>query len=227
MNHESAYVRSGVFMKRLKKLIRMKDKRQLIMEATLFLFAEKGYEGTSIRDIAEKANVNVAMVNYYFGSKEKLFEEIVKLKSSTTRLQLDEIASNKSLTSIEKVEMVIDSFIERLFTHRVFHRLIHQELILNQREALQCSIVNNLLPNASIIKQVIETGIKKGEFKKVDVETTIATLIGTINQILLSKKMCNRLMGKPDDYVPYEDAKFKKRVSVHLKQLMHAHLSNK
>ncbi len=197
------------------------------MEATLILFAEKGYEGTSIRDIAEKANVNVAMVNYYFGSKEKLFEEIVKLKSSTIRLQLDEIASNKSLTSIEKVEMVIDSFIERLFTHRVFHRLIHQELILNQREALQCSIVNNLLPNASIIKQVIETGIKKGEFKKVDVETTIATLIGTINQILLSKKMCNRLMGKPDDYVPYEDSKFKKRVSVHLKQLMHAHLSNK
>lgn len=205
----------------------MKDKRQLIMEATLFLFAEKGYEGTSIRDIAEKANVNVAMVNYYFGSKEKLFENIVKLKSSTTRLQLDEIASNKSLTSIEKVEMVIDSFLERLFTHRRFHRLIHQELILNQREALQCSIVNNLLPNASIIKHVIETGIKKGEFRKVDVECTIATLIGTINQILLSKKMCNRLMCKPDDYVPYEDPKFKKRVSAHLKQLLHAHLLTK
>lgn len=197
------------------------------MEATLFLFAEKGYEGTSIRDIAEKANVNVAMVNYYFGSKEKLFENIVKLKSSTTRLQLDEIAGNKALTSIEKVEMVIDSYIERLFTHRRFHRVIHQELILNQREALQCSIVDNLFPNASIVKQVIEAGIRKGDFKKVDVELTIATLIGTINQILLSKKMCNRLMGKPDDYVPYEDPKFKKRVSVHLKQLMHAHLLNK
>ncbi|MFT4154223.1 TetR/AcrR family transcriptional regulator [Parafilimonas sp.] len=205
----------------------MKDKRQQIMEATLQLFAEKGYEGASIRDIAEKACVNVAMVNYYFGSKEKLFEQIVELKSSTTRLQLDEIAGNESLASIEKVEMVIDAYIERLFMHRLFHRLIHQELILNQREALQCSIVNNLSPNAIIIKHVIETGIKKGEFKKVDIELTIATLIGTINQVLLSKKMCNRLMNKPDDYVPYEDARFKKRVSDHLKQLMHAHLLNK
>ncbi|HNO01068.1 MAG TPA: TetR family transcriptional regulator, partial [Chitinophagaceae bacterium] len=36
------------------------------------LFAEKGYNGTSVRDIAEKAGINLAMVSYYFGSKEKL-----------------------------------------------------------------------------------------------------------------------------------------------------------
>ena len=205
----------------------MKDKRQQIMESTLQLFAEKGYEGTSIRDIAEIASVNVAMVNYYFGSKEKLFEKIVEYKSVTTRLQLDEIAHDKTLTSIKKIEAVIDSFIERLFTHRQFHRLIQQELILNQREDLQCSIVNSLSPNAIIMKEIIMTGIKKGDFKKVDVELTIATLIGTINQVLLSKKFCNRLMDKPDDYVPYEDVTFKSRVSDHLKQLMHAHLLNK
>jgi len=205
----------------------MKDKRQQIMESTLQLFAEKGYEGTSIRDIAEIASVNVAMVNYYFGSKEKLFEKIVEYKSVTTRLQLDEIAHDKTLTSIKKIEAVIDSFIERLFTHRQFHRLIQQELILNQREDLQCSIVNSLSPNAIIMKEIIMTGIKKGDFKKVDVELTIATLIGTINQVLLSKKFCNRLMDKPDDYVPYEDVTFKNRVSNHLKQLMHAHLLNK
>ncbi|MEP6684170.1 MAG: TetR family transcriptional regulator, partial [Parafilimonas sp.] len=55
----------------------MKDKKQHIIETTLHLFAEKGFEGTSIREIAEKASVNVAMVNYYFGSKEKLFEKII------------------------------------------------------------------------------------------------------------------------------------------------------
>lgn len=205
----------------------MKDKREQIIETALHLFAEKGFEGTSIRDIAEKATVNVAMVNYYFGTKEKLFEKIVEYKSANTRGILDEIANDKSLSSIEKIGAIIDSYIERLFTHRIFHRLIHQELILNQREALQCSIVNSLVPNAVIIKNIIETGIKKGDFKKVDVELTIATLIGTINQVLLSKKFCNKLMNKNDDYVPYEDIKFKKRVSAHLKQLMQNHLLNK
>ena len=205
----------------------MKDKREQIIETAMQLFAEKGFEGASIRDIAEKASVNVAMVNYYFGTKEKLFEKIIEYKSSATRGLLDEILHNESLTPIRKIEAIIDSYIEKLFTHRMFHRLVQQELILNQRENLQDAIVNNFIPNAMIVKSIIESGIKKGDFKKVDIELTIATLNGTINQLLLSKKFCNRLMNKSDDYIPYEDGKFKKRVSAHLKQLMQEHLLNK
>ncbi len=190
------------------------------------LFAGKGYEGTSIRDIAEKASVNLAMVNYYFGSKEKLFEKIVEYKSSVTRGLLDEILKNEQLSSIEKIYAIIDSYVEKLFTHRSFHRLIYQELILNLRDELQNSIVNNLAPNSTIIKRIIETGIKNGEFKKVDVELTLASLMGTINQVLLSKKFCNKIMNKDDDYVPYDDIKFRKRVRNHLRQLMDAHLLN-
>src|SRR5258706_3228644 len=202
----------------------MKDKRANIIDTALQLFSEQGFEGTSIRDIAEKASVNVAMVNYYFGSKEKLFEKLVEYKSAVTRGLLDEISKNKALSPIEKIEHIVDAFIEKLFIHRSFHRLIYQELILNQREALQQSIVNTLSPNAFIIKSIIESGIKKGEFKKVDPELTVASLIGSINQALLSNKFCNKLMNKEDDYVPYDDIKFRKRVSSHIKQLMRAHL---
>jgi len=204
----------------------MKDKRTHIIETAMDLFAGKGYEGTSIRDIAEKASVNLAMVNYYFGSKEKLFENIVEYKSSVTRGLLDEILKNDKLSSIEKIHAVIYSYVEKLFLHRSFHRLIHQELILNQREELQNSIVNSILPNSLIIKRIIETGIKNGEFKKVDAELTLASLVGTINQVLLSKKFCNKLMNKEDDYVPYDDIKFRKRVRNHLRQLMNEHLLN-
>lgn len=202
----------------------MKDKRTHIIETAMDLFAGKGYEGTSIRDIAEKASVNLAMVNYYFGSKEKLFENIVEYKSAVTRGILDEILKNKQLSSIEKIYAIIDSYVEKLFIHRSFHRLIYQELILNQREELQNSIVNNLAPNSIIIKKIIETGIKNGEFKKADVELTLASLMGTINQVLLSRKFCNKIMNKDDDYVPYDDIRFRKRVRNHLRQLMNAHL---
>src|SRR5678815_5590020 len=133
----------------------MKDKREQIIDTAMQLFAERGFEGTSIRDIAEKATVNVAMVNYYFGSKEKLFEKIIEYKSSATRGLLDEILNNESITPIQKIEAVIDSYIEKLFTHRMFHRLVQQELILNQRENLQSIIVNNFTLNALIIKDII------------------------------------------------------------------------
>ena len=78
------------------------DKKEIIMNAAIELFAEKGFEGTSIRDLATRADVNVAMVNYYFGSKDKLFEALIEQKATFMRGRLDEIASNKKLSEIEK-----------------------------------------------------------------------------------------------------------------------------
>jgi len=204
----------------------MTDKKVHIMDHALELFAEKGFEGTSIRDLAARAGVNVAMVNYYFGSKEKLFESLVEVKSSYSRGILEEIARNTLYTDIEKVERIIDNYINKLFTNRKFHRVLHQEMMLNQRETLQQSIVDILYPNSLIIKGVIEAGIKNGSFRKVDAPLVIASIVGTINQLLLSKRMCIKMLGKEPGYVPYEDPRFAKRLGDHLKQLMRAHLLN-
>ncbi len=205
----------------------MKDKRRHILVTALQLFAEKGFEGTTVRDIAEKASVNVAMVNYYFGSKDKLFEQILDTKFTTTHGLLDGIYKDKSLSYIEKIYKVIDAYIEWFFTQRKFHRLIHQELLLHQREDMQVSIVNYLFNNTEVLKNIIRGGIKKGEFKKVDIEMTIASLVGTLNQVLLSKRFCNKLLNKECDYVPYDDTKFRKRLADHLKQLMKQQLQKK
>jgi AcrR family transcriptional regulator len=200
------------------------DKKQQIIEAAIGLFAQKGFEGTSIRDLAAAADVNVAMVNYYFGSKEKLFEALVEIKAASARVRLEELLNDKSLLSIEKIDRIIDNYIERLFLNRKFHRLLHQEMLMNQRESLQESITALLLPNGLTIKAIIEQGIENGQFKQVDVTLTMVSLIGTINQLLLSKKYCLKLLGKDDSYVPYEDPEFMERVSVHLKSLMRAYL---
>jgi AcrR family transcriptional regulator len=202
----------------------MTDKKIHIINHAVELFAEKGFEGTSIRDLAARAGVNVAMVNYYFGSKEKLFESMVEERASYTRGLLDEIANNTDISDIEKMDRIIDSYIGKLFDNRKFHRVLHQEMMLSQRDTLQQAIVDILYPNSLIIKNVIEAGIKKGAFRKVDAPMVIATVIGTINQVLLSKRMCNKLLSKENDYMPYDDTRFVKRLSDHLKQLMHAHL---
>src|SRR3954462_9040046 len=102
------------------------DKREHIINTAIKLFATKGFEGTSIRDLAAKADVNVAMVNYYFGSKEKLFESMVEQRASYTKGLLDEIANNSSLSDIEKMDRIIDSYITKLFSNRKFHRVLHQ-----------------------------------------------------------------------------------------------------
>ncbi|MDR1810076.1 MAG: TetR/AcrR family transcriptional regulator [Prevotella sp.] len=52
------------------------DVQRKIVEAARHLFVKKGIKGTTVRDIAKVADVNVAMVNYYFRSKENLFATI-------------------------------------------------------------------------------------------------------------------------------------------------------
>ena len=140
----------------------MTDKKEHIINKAIELFARNGFEGTSIRDLAAAADVNVAMVNYYFGSKEKLFESLVEMKSAATRGILGEIANNSELNGIEKINRIIETYVTKNFSHRQFHRLIHQELMLGNRETLQNSIVNLLFPNSLTIKEIIKAGIKKG-----------------------------------------------------------------
>ena len=53
--------------------------RTSIMKAAIGLFAERGYDGTSIRAIVSKARVNQAAINYHFKSKEALYLEVLKV----------------------------------------------------------------------------------------------------------------------------------------------------
>ncbi len=73
----------------------MSGTKHQIIRAAESLFARQGYSGTSLREITEVAGVNIAAVNYHFGSKEKLLVEIlddivVPITSRRTEL-LDEI----------------------------------------------------------------------------------------------------------------------------------------
>jgi AcrR family transcriptional regulator len=202
------------------------DKKEVIMNAAIALFAEKGFEGTSIRDLAAKADVNIAMINYYFGSKDKLFEALIEYKASYLRGKLEEINNDKSKSAIQKVDAVIENYVERLLSQPHYHRIIHQALMLQQREEVHQHITQVFTKNTQLIKSIIEQGIKSKEFRKVDAELSIASMLGTINQLLLSKSMCRMLLNQGKDYDPYNDAAFKKRLTLHIRQMMHAHLLN-
>src|SRR4030095_4095794 len=77
------------------------EKQVQIMETAEILFAEKGFNGTSVRDIAEKASVNLAMISYYFGSKDKLLEALFSFRGESIKLKLESMIENKELGSME------------------------------------------------------------------------------------------------------------------------------
>jgi hypothetical protein len=81
-----------------------------IMEAARILFADRGYEGTSVRDIAKDAGVNVASVNYYFSSKEKLFQEILQTAYVDCASEIKDIL-NKNQGNLEETLVIFFKYL--------------------------------------------------------------------------------------------------------------------
>ncbi len=199
------------------------DKREVILSTAMKLFGQKGFEGTSVREIAAGAVVNPAMISYYFGSKEKLFQNLVEHKAAYLKSVFEELSST-SISQIEKIYVVIDSYIERMFSSPQFHHLLQRELSLDRRHDLKNAISDILLRNFVSIKLIIQKGIESGEFREVDTELTIATILGTINNLLSSETMCRKILQKGKEFNPFHSKKLKERISAHLKQLMRSHL---
>lgn len=202
------------------------DKQIQIMEAAEKLFAEQGFSGTSVRDIAEAAHVNLAMISYYFGSKEKLMEAMFHHRGSDFKIQLENILQSKNLSPIQKVEKLIDDYIEKIFKKQCFHKIMTREQ-MNNTGAITEQIYQLKQRNHSLIKDLINEGQKSGDFKKnIDVSFLMMTLIGTASQLLTAQhyyRKINNLESMPDE--DFEKL-IKKKLSSYLKNLFKAVLTH-
>jgi len=85
-----------------------------IKDAARRLFMQKGFEATRTRDIATEAGINLALLNYYFRSKEKLFEIIVKENMGQFMEIISNIVNNETTTIHEKIEVLVANYIDML-----------------------------------------------------------------------------------------------------------------
>ena len=132
------------------------EKQIAIMEAAEKLFAQNGFSGTSVRDIAEAAGVNLAMISYYFGSKEKLMEAMFSYRGEFMRLKLESILQNSNMTSLQKVEKLIDEYIDRIFKKQCFHKVMLREQMVDSSGPIAEKISQLKITNQSLFKQLIQ-----------------------------------------------------------------------
>ena len=180
----------------------LKEKHLQLLESAERLFALQGFEGTSVRDIAEDAGVNIAMISYYFGSKEKLMEALFEKRLGDVKSRVEHLLKDNTLTSLRKVELLIEENVNVVMRDKRFHRIMICEQIINQNPVIKELLKNVKLKNAAFIGELIKDGQKKGDFKKkVDVVMLLSIMIGTISQLMINHDFYrdfNKLQELPD-----------------------------
>lgn len=195
------------------------DARGALMNTAAQLFAEHGFEAVSTRMLAKEAGVNIAMIAYYFGSKEKLFEAIIEERIPKTREMLLGFLES-DLEPFEKLSAVVNAYVDKIFQTSSFSKLIYRELSLQQRPAHSEIILNNIMNNWGIIGKIIEQGQQKGIFRKdVDILMTLASTFGTIGHVVNTPCVLAKALNKTHDSDIFSED-VRTRVKNHLVQML-------
>lgn len=164
------------------------EKQMHIISVAEKLFASKGFDGTSIRDIAENAGVNLAMISYYFGSKEKLMQTIFEERTKQVKLRLEKLVNDEQLSPMEKIFILADEYIERYIEKQQFYRIMVCEQMLQKNQVIT-DLMNGLKrQNAELFDQIIREGQKRKEFKPaIDVVLILNTMTGMVMHTFVHK----------------------------------------
>jgi len=202
------------------------DKQIQIISTAERLFSAKGFDGTSVRDIADEAGVNIAMISYYFGSKEKLMEALFEQRSNNVRLRVESLMQDETLNPFQKMESLVAGYIEKVMDKQKFFKIMICEQVINKNPVIINLIYDLRKRNVEEISKLVKDGQQKGVFRKnVDVLMLMNSLIGTITQMMLTienYRELNDLQAIPDDQFLVQ---IKQKLSQHIKLLFKAQLS--
>jgi AcrR family transcriptional regulator len=209
-----------------KRKMAYNDKQIQIINSAEKLFALQGFEGTSVRDIAQEAGINIAMISYYFGSKEKLMEAVFEKRSVSTQLKIEDLIQNTTLSPIQKVYILIDDYVDRIMSQQEFHKIMMREHMLLKNSIISEAIFALKKRTLEYIKRLINEGQKAGVFKKnIDIPLMMCTMFGTANNLISSEEFYKDACSLKDMPEEAFQRYIKKKLSHHLKTLFKATLT--
>ncbi len=127
-----------------------------ILLAASKVFTEKGFSGTRTRDIAEEAGINLALLNYYFRTKEKLFEQVMKVKIVLLFGQIIPIVTDEKTTLEEKIDLASVKYFDILSKNPNLPIFILSEIQKKTSDIKSILPFEKVLNNSFIIKQIKE-----------------------------------------------------------------------
>lgn len=161
--------------------------RERLLDAAGKLFAEKGFDGTSVRSITKEASCNIAAVNYHFGNKDKLYFEVVTRCLALLRdLRVGRInelmdGGGANVTLEELLEVFANAFLDPLIdesTGPAIMQLMHREMIAHHIPRT-VFLEETILPVTNALKKALLTICPY-----LDEETAILVIHSIVGQLM-------------------------------------------
>ncbi len=152
------------------------DVKTRILDAAERLFAVKGFEATSVRQICEEAGANVALVSYHFGGKEKLLFALLDraFPSDAVYAEIDAVADPE-----ERLNRFIIGYLDYANEQQYVQKIISQEILM--RSARYSKIIETYTsPFWKRISRALQEGRAQGKFEFSSLKAAVLNTIGAL-----------------------------------------------
>jgi len=160
------------------------DKKQHIMDTAESLFSINGFDATSTREIAETAGVNVAMISYYFGSKENLLIDIVQRFSQEIRTRIQRAYESDPLPN-ERMKKITRAYLDYSLEHPDPIMIAHRELGVSMRPTLQAMIQETYTQVREMVSSTLIQGQEQGIYRAVDISLLIQAIGSMVDRMTI------------------------------------------
>ena len=159
--------------------MRTNKKEKVILEVAEKEFLQKGFAGARIVEIAERAEVSQSMLNYYFKSKEMLFDRVMTEKIMQLKESVAVVFGMDGITVVEKIKEVVERHFEFLCDNPDLPRFVINELTV--RPEYVKKIKDEGLPDLKNVVQILQRDLdaatSEGETAQIDAATLMMDIL--------------------------------------------------
>lgn len=181
-----------------------------IKAAAKRVFVSKGFSGCTSREIAKEAGTNVALVNYYFRSKNQLFLLIYQSVTEDFLLSMVDVFS-ADLSLKEKVSHLIDREFDFLGKHPEIPMFVINEMSRNKNAGIEPQVILSKLGTTGIFHETIEAQ-DKGIMRKIDLVSIIMLVMANCQHPFMARLLNQQLNGLSDEQYDLQLIKHKEVV---------------
>lgn len=170
--------RTRAFSRRERERLRC---REAILEAAAEVFGKQGYQRTSMKDIAERADISIGKLYIHFSGKEEIFRTLVENHIAEMHRRADEVCKGND-PPLSQLRCRVLASIEHFKKHIDFLMIYHNESPI----AFEGFIRREIEHHRETAADLFEKAMKRGEMRKTNPDVLAAVFIGAVHELLYS-----------------------------------------